>query len=177
MDGSASRTTADSKQKSHEKSKKAKNQRTSKGSDLVMPMGNLVLLRDHLEGCNKITQAPAAPMKKSLSLAEYRTRELHKKIAEEWKQECEEAEHLQEAKHLQEEAECQQKELEYWQAEVKRIRKEQELLCREQENLQAEQDVYVKLMEQQDRQASTVSGSHTPVQDEYGEDLDYFDDV
>ena len=32
----------------------AKNKRTSKGKDLDVPVGNLVLLRDHPEGCNKI---------------------------------------------------------------------------------------------------------------------------
>ena len=32
----------------------AKNKRISKGKDLDVPVGNLVLLRDHPEGCNKI---------------------------------------------------------------------------------------------------------------------------
>ena len=32
----------------------AKNKRTSKGKDLDVPVGNLVLLQDHPEGCNKI---------------------------------------------------------------------------------------------------------------------------
>ena len=36
------------------KAVEAKNKRISKGKDLDVPVGNLVLLRDHPEGCNKI---------------------------------------------------------------------------------------------------------------------------
>ena len=36
------------------KATNAKNHKAAGGKDLVIPVGNLVLLRDHPEGCNKI---------------------------------------------------------------------------------------------------------------------------
>ena len=91
---------------------------------------------------------------------------------------------LSEEKHRQkEEIEFQKQELahqheiEIQQAEIARIKYEQEQLRLEQECLQKEQEANAKLLASQVQHTPVMFGSHTPVYDENGQELDYHDDI
>ena len=70
-----------------------------------------------------------------------------------------------------------QHEIEIQQVEIARIKYEQEQLRLEQECLQKEQEANVKLLASQAQHTPVAFGSHTPVYDENGQELDYHDDV
>ena len=61
--------------------------------------------------------------------------------------------------------------------EVARLEYEQEQLRLEQECLQKEQEANAKCLASQNRHTPVAFGSHTPVYDEHGQELDYHDDV
>ena len=120
---------------------------------------------------------PGAPTKKTIMWAEYQSRlprddqdQIRKKEEAEW---CEKMKQ-------------QQEELEFRQGKLDRLKREQEELVLEQECLRAGQEQLNRLRAEQEclraqAQATARSqmpfGSHTPVQDEHGEDLDYYDDL
>ena len=70
-----------------------------------------------------------------------------------------------------------QHEIEIQQAEIARIKYEQEQLRLEQECLQKEQEANAKLLASQVQHMPVTFGSHTPVYDENGQELDYHDDI
>ena len=70
-----------------------------------------------------------------------------------------------------------QAEVKIRQAEVAQIKQEQEQLHLEQECVRKEQEANAALLASQARQAPVALGSHTPCYDEYGQELDYHDDV
>ena len=141
---------------------------------------------------------PGAPtkQKKKISWAEYQSRP---------PREDPDQGHAKEEAEWHEKLKKQQEELEFWQGEVDRLKREQEELVQEQECLRAgqeqldclwaEQELLRRewlerrhLEEQKERQCTEQErlaaarsrmpfGSHTPVQDEHGEALDYYDDV
>ena len=70
-----------------------------------------------------------------------------------------------------------QHEIEIQQAEIERIKYEQEQLRLEQEHLQKEQEANAKLLASQVQHTPVTFGSHTPVYDEHGQELDYHNDI
>ena len=129
------------------------------------------------------SQGGAKP-KTKVSLEDYRSRQLQKE-ATKVKEECD-----RESRRLLEEEQSQRElveakkvkqarlhQIKIWQVEVARIKQEQEQLRLEQERVRKEQEVNATLLTSQARQAPTALGSHTPCYDEYGQELDYHDDV
>ena len=133
---------------------------------------------------------PGASTKKKITWVEYQSRpssadreKIREREEAEWRERMEE----------------QQRELEFCRSEVDRLKKEHDQLVAEQEHLRAEQDELARRRaarwerrrceyERADRERLATQtqhtaetrvplGSHTPVQDEHGEDLDYIHDV
>ena len=118
-------------------------------------------------------------------MSEYRSRRLQQEAAREREEHDREPERwLSEEKRRQKEAIeflkeelAHQHEIEIQQAEIARIKYEQEQLRLEQERLRKEQEANAKLLGSQAQHTPVAFGSHTPVYDENGQELDYHDDV
>ena len=123
--------------------------------------------------------------KTKVSMSEYRSRRLQQEAAREGEERDQESERrLSEEKHRQKETIeflkeelAHQHKIEIQQAEIARIKYEQEQLRLEQECLQKEQEANAKLLASQDWHTPVTFGSHTPVYNENGEELDYHDNV
>ena len=130
-------------------------------------------------------QGDGTKAKTKMSMSEYRSTQLQQEAAREREERDQESERqLSEEKRRQKEAiEFQKQELvhqheiEIQQAEIARIKYEQDQLRLEQERLQKEQEVNAKLLASQVQHTSVTFGSHTPVYDENGQELDYHDDI
>ena len=130
-------------------------------------------------------QGDGAKAKTKVSMLEYRSRRLQQEAAREREEHDRESEHqLSEEKRRQKEAIeflkeelAHQHEIEIQQAGIAQIKYEQEQLRLEQERLQKEQEANAKLLASQAQHMPVVFGSHTPVYDENGQELDYHDDV
>ena len=123
--------------------------------------------------------------KTKVSMSEYRSRRLQQEAALEREERDRESEcQLSEEKCRQKKAIeflkeelAHQHEIEIQQEEIARIKYEQEQLRLEQECLQKEQEANAKLLASQAQHTPVAYGSHTPVYDENGQELDYHDDV
>ena len=130
-------------------------------------------------------QGDGAKAKTKVSMLEYRSRQLQQEATRE-REECdqESERRLNEEKRRQKETIeslkeelAHQHEIEIQQAEIARIEYEQEQLRLEQECLHKEQEANAKRLASQDRHTPVTFGSHTPVYDKHGQELDYHDDV
>ena len=118
-------------------------------------------------------------------MSEYRSTRLQQEAAREREEHDQESEcQLSEEKCRQKEAIeflkqelAHQHEIEIQQVEIARIKYKQEQLRLEQECLQKEQEVNAKLLASQVQHTPVTLGSHTPVYDENGQELDYHDDI
>ena len=132
-----------------------------------------------------LPQGGGAKVKTKMSMPEYRSMRLQQEAARERKErdrelECQQREEMcrqkEEIEFQKQELACQH-EIEIQQAEIARIKYEQEQLRLEQECLQKEQEVNAKLLASQVQHTPVTFGSHTPVYDENGQELDYHDDI
>ena len=130
-------------------------------------------------------QGDGVKAKMKVSMSEYRGRRLQQEAAREREEHDQELEcWLSEEKCRQKEAIeflkkelAHQHEIEIQQVEIARIKYEQEQLRMEQERLQKEQEANAKLLASQAQHTPVAFGSHTPVYNENGQELDYHDDV
>ena len=130
-------------------------------------------------------QGDGAKAKTKVSMLEYRSRRLQQEAAREREEHDQESEcWLSKEKRRQKEAIeflkeelAHQHEIEIQQVEIAWIKYEQEQLRLEQECLQKEQEANAKLLASQAQHTPVAFGSHTPVYDENGQELDYHDYV
>ena len=130
-------------------------------------------------------QGDSAKAKTKVSMLEYRSRRLQQEATQEREERDRESERqLSEEKHrwkksieFQKQELAHQHEIEIQQVEIAWIKYEQEQLWLEQERLQKEQEENAKLLASQAQHTPVAFGSHTPVYDENGQELDYHDNV
>ena len=120
-----------------------------------------------------------------MSVQDYRSMQLQQEAAQEGEErdqelECQQREEMRRQKEaiefLKQEL-ARQHEIEIQQAEIAHIDYEQEQLRLEQECLQKEQEANAKLLASQVQHMPVTLGSHTPVYDKNGQELDYHDDM
>ena len=123
--------------------------------------------------------------KTKVSMSEYRSRRLQQEATQEKEERDRELERwLSEEKCRQKETIeflkeelAHQHEIEIQQVEIAQIKYEQEQLRLEQECLQKEQKANAKLLASQVQHTPVAFGSHTPVYDKNGQELDYHNDA
>ena len=132
-----------------------------------------------------LPQGDGTKAKTTMSVQDYRSIRLQQEATREGEEhdrelECQQKEEMRRQKEaiefLKQEL-VRQHEIEIQQVEIARIEYEQEQLQLEQECLQKEQEANVKLLVSQILHTPVTFGSHTPIYDENGQELDYHGNI